>query len=379
MSLEYANQVLSHTKAVIKAVHFILDHRIGGPHVYVRTLANELRGTVDSVIATTGRGPVTEFACINLRRWYRPLYVLEIPINALWITLRFGMIDRPSLFHIHGAANIAPIIAAVLCRMPVVWQFHETVANHRLLARVGSWLVRHTKHRILTVANSSRTAFDQLDATVVAGAVDTSFWNPNAINITYSTYPKAVPYSLRLLAVANLNPLKGLDLLIDSLPMVGLSIELEIVGAKLDTHSDFAHSLKERANKITKAYPDIVINFLGSLAATAIRARLAACEVFVLPSRSEACPIALLEAMAMERPCVVTDVGDIRDMLPTVQYPFICAPDSPKNLASALREMGDLDLNERMRIGRENRVIVETRFTSLHLAENMFRCYKSLA
>lgn len=42
---------------------------------------------------------------------------------------------------------------------------------------------------------------------------------------------------------------------------------------------------------------------------------LAAFDVFVLPSRAESSPIALLEAMAAELPCIVTDVGDCREML----------------------------------------------------------------
>src|SRR3712207_9265260 len=41
------------------------------------------------------------------------------------------------------------------------------------------------------------------------------------------------------------------------------------------------------------------------------RAFLAGLDVFCLPSRSEALPLALLEAMAEGLPCVATDVGDV--------------------------------------------------------------------
>jgi len=39
------------------------------------------------------------------------------------------------------------------------------------------------------------------------------------------------------------------------------------------------------------------------------------CDIFVQPSRSEACPIALLEAMAIKCVCVATDVGRVGEIV----------------------------------------------------------------
>lgn len=365
-------------KPEFRAVHFILDHRIGGPHVYVRTLFAAFGTVVNSTLVTTGRGPMTEVALLNLRRWFRPLYAFEVPLNALLIMIRFGLFRRPSLFHVHGAANIAPLLAAFFCRVPVVWHFHETVTGQRTLACLGKWLVKHTPHRMVTVAASAREVFGLADAMLAPGAVDAKFWDPKLVDPIPISRVISRRSPLRLLAVANLNPLKGIDTLIDALPLTGLPIDLNIVGAELDTHANYAHTVKERAVEIAAAYPEITVCFLGKQSASSIRAYLSNCDVFVLPSRSEACPIALLEAMAMARPVIATDVGAVREILPAVQHIFICCPDSPLKLASTIAEMNKLPLNNLEKIAQENRIAIELNFTPAHLAVNLLKCYQLL-
>lgn len=60
-----------------------------------------------------------------------------------------------------------------------------------------------------------------------------------------------------------------------------------------------------------------------------------ACDVFVLPTKSEGSPQALKEAMACNCPIVGTDVADIRHLLGNVLGHFICTFD-PKDVADKL-------------------------------------------
>jgi glycosyltransferase involved in cell wall biosynthesis len=66
---------------------------------------------------------------------------------------------------------------------------------------------------------------------------------------------------------------------------------------------------------------------------------LDATDVFVLASRAETTPIALLEAMAAGRACVATDVGDCRAMLGDGSAGRIVPPGDVGGLATALREV----------------------------------------
>ncbi|MBL9079522.1 MAG: glycosyltransferase [Planctomycetes bacterium] len=83
--------------------------------------------------------------------------------------------------------------------------------------------------------------------------------------------------------------------------------------------------------------------------------------VFVLSSRTEQMPLALLEAMACGLPVVATDVGDVRAMLPPSAQDLIVPREDPAALAAALRRvLADAEL--RRRLGADNRRRVEQHY-----------------
>jgi glycosyltransferase involved in cell wall biosynthesis len=78
------------------------------------------------------------------------------------------------------------------------------------------------------------------------------------------------------------------------------------------------------------------LRFLGERAD--VDALLPAMDVFVLSSREEGIPNALLEAMAAGRPSVVTAVGGNREVLDDGETGWMVPPSSPALLADALAE-----------------------------------------
>lgn len=74
--------------------------------------------------------------------------------------------------------------------------------------------------------------------------------------------------------------------------------------------------------------------FLGQLpAGAAVRAELDRADLFVLPSRTEGLPRALVEAMARGRPCVASSVGGIPELLPEDS---LVSPGDDEALATAI-------------------------------------------
>lgn len=90
-----------------------------------------------------------------------------------------------------------------------------------------------------------------------------------------------------------------------------------------------------------------------------------AMDVFTLSSDTEQMPVALVEAMACSLPCVATEVGDVKDILPDEQSDFVLplgAHETAWPLAEKLTELLH-DRERRRALGAANRVRVEREFT----------------
>lgn len=118
---------------------------------------------------------------------------------------------------------------------------------------------------------------------------------------------------ITLITVGTLAELyKAPDVLIDAAGACvrdGLDLKLVLVG-----DGKYRPALTARAAALGLAGR---VSFLGQLTtAEAIRAQLDAADLFVLPSRQEGLPRAMVEAMARALPCIGSTVGGIPELLP---------------------------------------------------------------
>lgn len=331
--------------------HFILDHRIGGPHVYVDTFQKALGDRFQSVVITTGVGPMTDRALLNLRHFWAPLFAVEVLINSLWLifdVLRKRIPSDQALFHVHSGANLAPLIAARITNIPTLWTIHETTPRYRLFVKLGSIILKGHKHKVAVVAKSSIRAYGLKDTLFHPAAVDTNFWSKASVSPDDQAYyrwnelPSGQQKLLRVLAVGNLNPLKGFDILLGALFGFDDAVQLKIVGPSLRTHQDYSQLLHQMATSLVSNNKNLHVDFLGWQSRSEVRALLASCDVFVLPSRSEGSPIALLEAMAMGCHIIAADVGDVAPMVSGCKVIKLFEAKSIVSCRQALNEINQL-------------------------------------
>ena len=119
--------------------------------------------------------------------------------------------------------------------------------------------------------------------------------------------------ALTVVTVASLARLyKGPDVLIDAVAKCvrdGMDLQLVLIG-----DGKYRSKLEVRAARIGLGGR---VRSLGELpAGEAVRAHLDQADLFLLPSRTEGLPRAMVEAMARGLPCIGTTVGGIPELLP---------------------------------------------------------------
>lgn len=93
-----------------------------------------------------------------------------------------------------------------------------------------------------------------------------------------------------------------------------------------------------------------------------VRAVIAASDCVVLPSYREGVPRSLLEAAAMGRPLIASDVPGCRDVVEHGVNGFLFPPRSASALADTILKMARLPASERDEMGRRGREKVEREF-----------------
>jgi len=105
---------------------------------------------------------------------------------------------------------------------------------------------------------------------------------------------------------------------------------------------------------------DGLIDYLGD--AEDVRPFIAAADAVVLPSYREGLPRVLLEAAAMARPLIATDVPGCRHAVEEGVSGYLCAPRDAASLAAAMLRLMGLAEAERAAMGAAARARVETEF-----------------
>ena len=141
------------------------------------------------------------------------------------------------------------------------------------------------------------------------------------------------PTAAAIVSVGSLEQLyKGVDTLIEALAI------LAAVGpAPRLVHVGGGRCLDRLVRLATRLGVADRVDFVGSLPpGAAIRQRLDAADLFVMPSRTEGLPRALIEAMARGLPAIATRVGGIPELLPAED---LVDPGDPAALADAVSRM----------------------------------------
>ncbi len=119
------------------------------------------------------------------------------------------------------------------------------------------------------------------------------------------------------------------------------------------------------------------VEFLGWCSREKLQSLLQSATVFVFPSRYEAAPLTLLEALSAGLPIVATPVGNAPDVLEHDRNALIVPPASPERISqSVLRLLQDTEL--RQRLGKNARNTVIKKLTWQRVSEQTLHVYQQI-
>jgi glycosyltransferase involved in cell wall biosynthesis len=238
---------------------------------------------------------------------------------------------RPDIVNVHYADTTAFYFAL----LRTVFGYRLVVSAHGSdLLRPFGPVQRLVVPRVLRRADAVVTVSEALTeraaalgvcAHTILNGVDYGFW---------SAHPRQMDRPPVVVNVGRLHPVKGQDVLLRAFAVISERVpeaRLWFVG-----NGGERGVLEELARRY--GISDRV-HFLGELGREEVRATLARAALFVLPSRSEGLPLALLEAMAVGLPAVATDVGGVAEVIRSAEEGRLVPPNDIDALAAALGAM----------------------------------------
>jgi glycosyltransferase involved in cell wall biosynthesis len=328
------------------------------------------------------------FACRHIQCFARRRPVVNfvrfcclLPFNLFKIR-RLLKARGIAIVHVDGVTNFVPALAARWAGVPIVWHYNDHLPG--VLQRVLLPLVDRLAAQVIVQGEGlrqSRTAGrDRLrDKTrVLYSAVDTGNLVPQAYDAAERARTRAelgIPADAVLIGtIGNLNRFKGHSYFLEAAARVRRQVDgarFLVVGRKLDTDRACWEHLRRLTAQLGLGEAVIFAGFRDDIPRV-----LAAMDVFVLPSILESCPVALLEAMAMEVPVVATDVGAVRELVDHGRTGFVVPARDAKALAEAVLAMLAMSPEQIRQMSRRARKTVEDRFAVDTIVRQQLRVYE---
>ncbi len=327
-----------------------------------------------------------EICCTHTKgAFFKIIESLQVPIHVFDVTanyrpyaslpfriLKIARFFKAHQFHLihswHWSSDFTEPLASKLAGIPFVYTKKAMGWGNK------AWVWRSKlSTKIIAINSDMRYQFfkNMTDKVVeLPLGVDTNYYQPQVGDANLRAELEIDPSDFVVVSVANLVPIKGIEVLLDAIQLLDdATMKVVVVG---DDTNDYGRHLKQ-------TYTSTNIKFVGKQ--INVRPYLAIADLFVIPTknegRKEGLPIAPLEAMASG--CVVlgSNISGIKDILK--QFPdCLFEGGNIRPLADKIIHFKEMPSKERNAIGNAMRQYVETHYTIHQFVVNHAHCYQSI-
>lgn len=327
-------------------------------------------------VPTNGAGGPARKALLAARAW--------------WKCARLIVFRKVNLVHVHTSSyssfwRKSPIFAmAIAAGLPLVVSLHGGGFRDFYATRSGAgkaWIrlvMRRAKRFIVLTHSWRRWAEDIEPRSRVSVIPNPAPRLPELSSLgTGDTWTTLKPLAVCatspvLLFLGRIEREKGIYVLIEAVALakrMGVSCELVCGG------SGEIEAARQRASELGLVESDV--RFLGWIDGEAKHAWLCRCDMLVLPSLMENMPVVLLESFAYGKPVLASSVGGIPDMVHHGVDGFLCPPNDPEALSSALCMALHPD-TDRIAMGLAARRKVEAIYSANRVTQQIELTYQEL-
>ncbi|MFC1514722.1 glycosyltransferase family 4 protein [Candidatus Omnitrophota bacterium] len=320
----------------MKILNCFLDNRFGGPQRRAYGVAGKLRQhDIETVFLFNEKLkdniPIQGFKCFLIRhiQWLTRnaplknlfLFCLKSPCT-LYKIRKIIKSEKIDIVHTNGIINILPALAAKLSGVKVIWHLNDTMTP-AMIRRLCLPSVEAFSDIIAVAANKVKEHYfgnntrSSNRCTTLYAPVDVTIFDPHLIDSKRSAELKRAlgirENDFVVGAIGHINIQKGYEYFIAAAKLLKdklNNVTFLIVGARLKTKEAYWQELQKLISAAGLENDIIFLDFREDIPEI-----LSLLDVFVLSSISEACPITVLEAMAMKVPIVATDVGGVGEQI----------------------------------------------------------------
>jgi len=309
---------------------------------------------------------------------------------SIFLMVRLLRQVRPQIVHSYTPkAGLVCMLAAWICGVPIRvhtftgliwpisngWRRYSIMMADRILCICATNIIPESFGVLkdLRTGLITRKHLQMIGHGNIAG-VDVNFFSPKAAGLAAATnaikkYYEIIDSDFVFVFVGRLHQDKGLKELLSAFTQLPLNCKLLVVG---DIDSNVP--IDVQSINLLRTHPRI--HWLGFQ--QDVRAALNASNVLVLPSYREGFSNVLLQAAAMERPAIATNISGSNELITEGYNGWLIPVKNTKALADAMliaRNTSSLNI---LSMGRAARNMVEERYErSAHL-ERLISFYKSL-
>jgi len=274
------------------------------------------------------------------------------------------------VLHCHGARD--HLFGLAVARLASIPHVIRTKHNHTLPKGHFSRWVYAASDRVVAVSEHVRrglvgAGIDPAKLETIQDGIDVEHFSPIPRDPELARSIGIEPGDIVIGSVCSLHTRKGIEEILRAFQLLqgdarAARLRCLLVGKRWEQWTELANELGVAKRVLFPGFRRDVREMLSQL------------DVYLLPSRREAGGTSVLEAMAMERPVVVSAVGGLTESV-TPETGISIEPQAPEALAAAVCELLD-DPDRAARLGRAGRVRVVAQYSTTALVDRTLALYE---